>query len=80
MVHLSAQGKIEKTELNNMDNNNVTTQIEPVEKTSSQELVTDILPLLKDYFFGDFTATAADTITMTMENGQQFQLKISEVG
>lgn len=62
-----------------MDNNNETTQIEPVVKTSSQELVTDILPLLGDYFFGDFAITAADTITMTMEGGQQFKLTISEV-
>lgn len=63
-----------------MDNNNETTQIEPVVKTSSQELVTDILPLLGDYFFGEFTITAADTISMTMESGQRFELKISEVG
>lgn len=62
-----------------MENNNKTTQIERANMTSSQELVTDILPLLGDYFFGEFTITAADTITMTMESGQQFKLTISEV-
>lgn len=62
-----------------MDNSNKTTQSGRVEKTSSQELVTDILPLLKDYFFGEFTAINADTISMVMENGQQFQLQITEV-
>lgn len=62
-----------------MDNNNETTQIEPVVKTSSEELITDIYPLLGDYFFGEFTITAADTIMMKMEDGKQFKLTISEV-
>ncbi len=62
-----------------MDNNNETTQIEPVVKTSSKELITDIFPLLGDYIFGEFTITAADTIMMKMEDGTQFKLTISEV-
>ncbi len=62
-----------------MDNNNETTQIEPVVETSSEELITDIFPLLGDYIFGEFTITSADTIMMKMDDGKQFKLTITEV-
>ncbi len=48
------------------------------EKISSHDIATEILPLLKDYFCGEFTATA-DSISMDMENGQRFQLTVAEV-
>lgn len=63
----------------NMDNHNDrATQTMREEKITSHDLVTEILLLLNDYFCGVFTA-AADTIAMTMGNGQRFQLKVSEV-
>lgn len=59
--------------------NNTASQTMREEKINSHDIAQEILPLLKDYFCGEFTA-AADTISMAIENGQQFQLKISEVG
>lgn len=62
-----------------MDNkHNKATEIMREEKITSHDIATEILPLLKDFFCGEFTA-AADTVTMAMKNGQQFKLSVSEV-
>ncbi len=48
------------------------------ERITSHDIATEILPLLNDFFCGEFTATA-ESISMAMENGQRFQLTVAEV-
>lgn len=44
----------------------------------ANDLVEEILPLLGDYFNGNFVKTH-DGIKMSMENGQEFQLCVKEI-
>lgn len=50
------------------ENNNIKTE----------DLISEMMPLLNEYFCGTFTAKL-NKIDMVMNNGQQFQLSICEV-
>ncbi|MGN0817788.1 MAG: hypothetical protein ACI4L9_02355 [Candidatus Coproplasma sp.] len=47
-------------------------------KVAAAELIKEILPLLEDYFVGDFLYDG-NTLTYVMPNGQRFNLKAEEI-
>ncbi len=47
-------------------------------KTDGHQLLTEIEPLLKDYFIADIVMTA-DGLVMKLGNGQKFKLSITEI-
>ncbi len=46
--------------------------------TDERQLLTEIEPILKDFFVADFNVTA-DGLIMKLGNGQKFKLSITEI-